>query len=127
MTKPNFNLETNQYLSNCDSKDVIALNSKGLFYIHKLCELVLSSLDRHVVNTIASSITQKLANQCSAKLWFEDGESCEILKAGASGWQKEKIKFKVNLTLEFIPDEPEIEKSPLDDVRQEINRNNTVN
>jgi hypothetical protein len=127
MTKSNFNLETNQYLSNCNSKDVIALTSRGLFYIHKLCELVLSSLDRNVTNTVANSITQKLERQCNAQLWLEDGESCEILKAGASGWQKGKIKLKVNLTLEFIPDEPAIEKSPLDDVRQEINQNNTVN
>ena len=127
MTQSNFNLETNQYLSNCDDKDVIALTSTGLFYIKKLCKLVSSSLDRSVINILVNSITQKLNRQCDAKLWFEDGESCEILKAGASGWQKGRIKLKINLTLEFIPDEPEIEKSPLDDVRQEINLNSTTN
>ena len=117
----------NQYLNNCDSKDVIALTSKGLFYIHKLCDLVLSSLDRNVINNLSNSITQKLDRQCNAQLWFEDGELCEILKAGSSGWQKGKIKLKVNLTLEFIPDEPEIAQSPLDDLRQEINLNQTTN
>lgn len=127
MTKYNFNLETNQYLSNCDSKDVIALGSKVLFYIHKLCDLVLSSLDINVTNNLVYSINQKLQNQCNAKLWLEDGEKCEILKAGSSGWQKGRIKLKINLTLEFIPDEPQEEKSPLDDVRQEINLNTTVN
>ena len=121
MTKSNFDLETNEYLSNCNSKDVISLSSKSLFYVHKLCDLVLSSLDRSVGDRIANSISQKLSNRGNAKLWFEDGESCEILKAGSSGWQKGKIKLKVNFTLEFIPDEPEAELSPLDDIRQENN------
>ncbi len=59
--------------------------------------------------------------------WFDDGINCEILKIGAKGWQKGKIKIKV--TLEFCPDEPEIEEapeitqpeSPLDDIRRMIN------
>ena len=112
-------------MSNCASKDVIALGSKGLFYIKNFCNLVLSSFDRNVTNILANSITQKLERQCNAQLWFEDGEQCEILKASSSGWQKGKIKLKINLTLEFIPDELDLEKSPLDDVRQEINLNTT--
>jgi hypothetical protein len=56
----------------------------------------------------------------------------EILIPDAKGWQKGKIRFK--LTLEFCPDEPEIEEkpessqpeiikpeSPLDDIRRMIN------
>ena len=127
MTQSNFNLETNQYLSNCDAKDVISLGSQKLFYIHKLCDLFSSLFDQNVVRTILNSINQKIGNLSNKPLWLEDGEKCEILKAGSSGWQKGKIKLKINLTLEFIPDEPEIEKSPLDDVRQEINLNTTVN
>lgn len=123
MTKSNFSVETNQYLSNCDSKDVISIGSQSLFHIQKLCNLVLSSLDRNVINSLTNSIYQKLTHKCNAKLWLEEGEKCEILKADSSGWQKGKIRLKVNLTLEFVPDEPEIEKSPLDDVRQEINSN----
>ena len=125
MKKSNFTLETNKHLSNCDSKDVIAIGSQGLFYIQKLSKLVLSSLDRNVTNSIVNSITQKLERKCNAQLWFEDGENCEILKASSSGWQKGKIKLKVNFTLEFIPDEPEAELSPLDDIRQETNLNST--
>ena len=127
MTESNLNLETNKYLSNCDDKDVIALNSRGLFYVQKLCNLVLSSLDRSVTNSLVNSITQKLQRVCNAQLWLEDGEPCEILKADATGWQKGRIKLKVNLTLEFIPDETETKKSPLDDVRQEINFNTKNN
>lgn len=36
-----------------------------------------------------------------------------------------KIKLKLNLVFEFIPDEPESIESPLDDVRQELNQNNS--
>ena len=127
MTQSNFNLETNQYLSNCDAKDVISLGSQKLFYIHKLCDLFSSLFDQNVVRTILNSINQKIGNLSNKQLWLEDGEKCEILKAGSSGWQTGRIKLKINLILEFIPDEPEAEKSPLDDVRQEINLNTTVN
>jgi len=56
-----------------------------------------------------------------------DGIDCEILKIGAKGWQKGKIRIRVSV--EFIPDEPEIEQtpetthpeSPLDDIRRMIN------
>lgn len=126
MTKSNFNLETNQYLSNCNSKDVIAFGSQRLFFIHKLCDLILGSLDDRVTNNIITLINQKLARQCNTELWLKEGENCKILKAGSSGWQtgKIKLKLKVNLTLEFIPNEPEAEPSPLDDVRQKLERDN---
>jgi len=46
---------------------------------------------------------------------FGDGIDCKILKPG-KGWQKGKIR----LTLEFIPDQPIIPPSPLDDLRKQI-------
>ncbi len=62
--------------------------------------------------------------------WFSDGIDCELLKVGAAGWQKGKVKINLNVTLEFCPDEPEVEEppasneqeisqpeSPLDDIR----------
>ena len=124
MTESNFNLEISQYFKNCDSKDVIASSTKNLFYINKLCDLVFSSFDSSMTRSIANLISQKLSRQWKPELWLNDGEECEILKADSLGWQKGKIKLKVNFTLEFVPNEPEIEKSPLDDVRQELNQNN---
>ena len=58
---------------------------------------------------------------------FSEGVDCELLKFGAKGWEKGKIRVK--LTVEFCPDEPEVEatstnnqlESPLDDIRQMIN------
>lgn len=56
--------------------------------------------------------------------WFTEGKDCEILRIGAKGWQKGKIKIKVSV--EFEPDEPEISEpeSPLDDLRQLLKQDN---
>lgn len=64
--------------------------------------------------------------------WAGDGVRAEVLKYGAKGWQKGKVR----LTIEFIPDEPETEEapasdraesnqpeSPLDDLRKILNEN----
>jgi hypothetical protein len=116
-----FKVTTNKYLSRCDPKDVISLNSNpdSLTSISKL---------KHIVNQTfiysgISSISEYIANNFNLRhssTWFERGAECEILRAGSLGWQKGKIKVKV--TLEFIPDEPEETNSPLDDVRQELHQ-----
>lgn len=71
---------------------------------------------------------------CITEKWFDEGIDCEVLKFDSKAWQKGKVRIKV--TLEFCPDEPEIEeimqsndiennqpKSPLDDIRQMMNKN----
>ena len=60
--------------------------------------------------------------------WFSEGIDCEVIKINTQGWQKGKVR----LAIEFCPDEPEIEEtpteeiphpeSPLDDLRQMINK-----
>jgi hypothetical protein len=65
--------------------------------------------------------------------WFSEGIDCEILRVGANGWKKGKIKLKLNVTIEFSPDEPKVEEtsennqleisppqSPLDDLRRQL-------
>lgn len=65
--------------------------------------------------------------------WFGKGIDCEILRVGAQGWKKGKMKLKLNLTIEFCPDEPELKEtpenneseasepeSPLDDLRRQL-------
>ena len=118
------NLEQNEYLSKCDPKDVISFDSRDPIYLRKLYSLIKASFDGNLINNISHIIAQKLERKCDAKLWFDDGENCEILKADSLGWQAGKFKLKVNLSLEFIPDEPQEKRSPLDDVRQEISTNN---
>ena len=46
-------------------------------------------------------------------LYYGKGLNSEVLKLGAKGWQKGKVR----ITLEFCPDEPE---SPLGDLRQQL-------
>ncbi|OKH33930.1 hypothetical protein NIES2119_21795 [[Phormidium ambiguum] IAM M-71] len=66
--------------------------------------------------------------------WFYTGIDCERLKPGTKNWQKGKVRIRVSL--EFCPDEPEIEEeflsnqlevdppeSPLDDLRRMMNEN----
>lgn len=65
--------------------------------------------------------------------WFGEGIDCEILKVGAQGWKKGKMKLKLNVTIEFCPDEPDVKEtpennesetskpeSPLDDLRRQL-------
>jgi hypothetical protein len=64
-------------------------------------------------------------------LMFNKGMPCEALTFGAKGWQKGKVRVKI--TVEFCPDEPEVEEisennqleisppeSPLDDLRRQL-------
>ena len=119
----NFKLNINEYLKQCDSKDVISFNNERWLDVNKLKSIVCLSFYHAGINAVIN----RIANQYNFKTnniegWFRQGEECEILRAGSSGWQKGKIK--INVTLEFIPDAPE-EKSPLDEVRQELKQNNS--
>ena len=120
----NFELKTNQYLQHCDSKDVLSFNHCAWINIEQLLHMIYLSFVQP--SSAIDSINNYIANHSivnfnfNVKPLFAEGLECEILKAGSQGWQKGKLK--INFTLEFIPDEPEVEKSPLDDIRQaEIN------
>jgi hypothetical protein len=64
-------------------------------------------------------------------LWCNLSRDCKLLKVGSKGWQKGKLRIQVDTTilrprdsnkiqvgLEFCPDEPTVPESPLDDLRQ---------
>ncbi|HEY9876691.1 MAG TPA: KGK domain-containing protein [Candidatus Obscuribacterales bacterium] len=76
----------------------------------------------------------QLNNDAKNELFFE-GTDCEVLRLGAKKWEKGKARIKI--TVEFCPDEPELEEtpetnqpeanqpeSPLDDIRRMINQEN---
>lgn len=115
----NFNLNTNEYLSQCDAKDVISFDSDKWTSVEKLEKIVYQSFANSGVSSTSNHISHssELKNSFA---WFSLGEKCEILRAGSQGWKKGKVK--INITLEFIPDEIEENKSLLDDVRHEINQ-----
>ena len=116
----NFELKTDEYLQQCDLKDVISFGSEKWVSIGKIKKNIYQSFVKYKTKINKNiSKSSKIKHEFS---WFEQGENCEILRAGSQEWQRGKIK--INVTLEFIPDEPEKTASPLDEVRQEINTNN---
>ena len=115
-----FEVNTNEYLQQCDSNDIVKTKSDAWADIKKIKDTVFSSFINYGIPAISQQINNSL-NIRNSNVWFSEGTNYEILRAGSKGWQKGKLK--INVTLEFIPDEPE-EKSPLDRVRQELNRDN---
>ena len=116
----NFEVNVNEYLEKCDLRDVLSFETDHLINISKFKNIVHHSF----LSSGISSVCGYILNNSSLKNsndWFYEGKKCEILQAG-KGWQKGKLK--INVTLEFIPDEPE-ETSPLDEVRQEIEQDNS--
>jgi hypothetical protein len=79
--------------------------------------------------------TVSIGNETQVQLndiqWRNLSIDCQILKVGSKGWQKGKLRIKVDtkllswshdnkiqVCLEFCPDEPTVPESPLDDLRQ---------
>jgi KGK domain len=119
----NFKVNTNEYLKQCDEKDIVSFNSEKWISVSKLKDIVFQSFRESGITAIINYLAQKLdVTVRNINSWFDQGVKCEILRAGSQGWQKGKIK--INVSLEFIPDEPEVIESPLDDVRQELKQNN---
>ncbi|EDX72749.1 KGK domain superfamily [Coleofasciculus chthonoplastes PCC 7420] len=84
-------------------------------------------------NVLNDSVKKKKRDQKEVNNWWNQGIQCQVLTHEGKGWQNGKVR----LTLEFCPDEPEIEEtsasnepeipqpeSPLDDLRQRINQEN---
>ena len=116
-----FEVHSDEYLSQCDSKDVISFDSEKWFSIGKIKKIIQEAFRTHGIDSVTNKVSESSILN-NIKIWFYQGEECEILRSGSPGWQKGKIK--INVTLEFIPDEPQEVASPLDDVRQEMNTDN---
>ena len=129
-------MKFNNYLEECQDDDVLC-NQQSLFKVGKVKNVIISAFNAVIPDKLQEELARqklhiqptrwvdngrgkKVINQ-NNNVWFEEGVDFQILRAGSKGWEKGKLK--INVTLEFIPDEPE-EKSPLDRVRQELNRDN---
>ncbi|MCC3446129.1 MAG: hypothetical protein JGK38_18000 [Microcoleus sp. PH2017_15_JOR_U_A] len=128
---------------NCGNDDALSF-SHAMLKIEKLKEIVNGVLsESELGETVNKSLSeQKLdialgydrkQGRYLYEKWFGDGIDCEILRVGAQGWKKGKMKLKLNVTIEFCPDEPEVEEtpennnsetnqpeSPLDDLRRQL-------
>jgi hypothetical protein len=133
-------------LQNCAADDVLSFNTT-MFKVDKLNKEVSNLLNERQLGKqlsdsfVAQNISIKVGGESRGSTnyytfyenWFGDGIDCEILRIGGKGWKKGKVKIKVQVSLEFCPDELEIEEtqandeitqpeSPLDDLRQKINK-----
>jgi hypothetical protein len=112
-------LNYNSYLSFLEPDDVLEL-----FEDH---QLVKAKDIKHALNdSFGEPIQKRLVEHLSYRgiktkgkqsVWLQEGVDCRILRSGAIGWQKGRLKVKVSV--EFIPDEPE---SPLDDIRRDMDK-----
>ncbi|MFB2882200.1 KGK domain-containing protein [Floridanema aerugineum] len=120
-------MEYNYYLQNCSNDDVIQFSNA----IHKVGQLktaieFAANDQNKLPYTLLYALQEKgvkLENLVAMQKLLGDGLDAEVLKIGAKGWQKGKIRVRV--TLEFEPEEPEIieTESPLDDLRRMMNNN----
>ena len=128
---------------NCGNDDALSFGN-AMLKVEKLKETVNRVLPENGLGqTLNNSLSEQNLNievglttnqrRNAYEKWFGEGIDCEILRFGAQGWQKGKIKLKLNVTIEFCPDEPEVEEipennesetsqqeSPLDDLRRQL-------
>jgi hypothetical protein len=114
-------MEFNDYLNNCQEDDVFCYQDNQLYKINKIKNTFQYACFDRTSHHIFEELKRNEVKISELSL-FKDGVDCKILKAGSNGWQEGKLRLKV--TLEFCPNEPEVTKpeSPLDDIRQEMNK-----
>lgn len=129
-------------LQNCGEDDVLSCKGRmwklsslknglqSLFCEYKLGEEICKTFNIDLGTDLVNQNGKYRNIPISKDKWFRDGIDCEVLKIGAKGWQKGKVKINLQVSLEFCPDEPEVEEtslsnepeSPLDDIRRMINQ-----
>ena len=132
-------MEYNAFLQKCNDDDVLELNNQTvkLSKLHSDLKYALNVYaNSDVLLALAKNLkTTPLSDTTIRQLFSADGANANILCIGSQGWKTGKIKLKI--TLEFCPDEPEIEEitqssdleinqaeSPLDDIRRMMNKDN---
>lgn len=117
MTVERFGLDPNGKLG--FSNDDVVMFPTGNFSLEKMTKI--SSL----IQAIEPWSQRNSNNKGNEALLFnEQGMHCELLRTSGGGWQKGRLRFR----LEFIPEDPESffgttpEKplSPLDDLRSDL-------
>ncbi|MEG3929792.1 KGK domain-containing protein [Microcoleus sp. T3_B1] len=149
MKKSTINMQEHIFLKNYGNDDVFSFESK-IFKVGRLREVMSSAVSNQLESALQELCktpglqinTHKYNPQSRTswqQQWFRDGIDCEALKIGGKGWQKGKVRIRV--TIEFCPDEPEVEEtpesnqleisppeSPLDDLRRQLlNQENQPN
>ena len=138
--------ETNKSYETLDGDDDVLLLGKATFTVRRLKELAASKLSeilgiyriqptKHCSGiTIINWMNELRLNEETIIPggninWNspKEGIDCQVLKIGSKGWEKGKVQIEVNkniksgetqISIQFCPDEPLEQKSPLDDIRQ---------
>jgi hypothetical protein len=115
-------IEYNDYFKNLRDDDVISLFGK-LYKLGEVKDSINDFIESREHNRAPYYLSEKFKRdeiQVSHNDSFNlltDGVDSEILRIASDGWKKGKLKIKVSV--EFIPEEPEIPEyqSPLDEIR----------
>jgi hypothetical protein len=114
--------------------DTVLSFSYSMFKLNEFMRSVQEALRNSGLDSLRKSLNNRGGIPGNLSQWYIQGVDCELLKPGTKGWKKGKIK--INISLEFSPDEPEPEElpvhhqannsqpeSPLDDIRRTMNQN----
>lgn len=130
-------MEYNSFLQKCKDDDVLEIDSQMVklskFSSDANLAFSWSSNKNALLGIVNYFKSINFSNTNIRQLINDDGIEASILCIGSQGWKKGKIKLKV--TLEFCPDQSEVEEiaesnstannqevSPLDDIRQRLNK-----
>jgi len=107
---------------------VILFTSPLMLKIDELMKALRQAMQDYILNSLYHQLKGRGLFPTNDE-WFTTGIDCEILNTDGKGWKKGKVRIKVSL--EFQPDEPEIEaiensnsESSLDDIRRKLNQVN---
>lgn len=129
-----------------DSDDVVLL-TRDTFKASRFKELCLQAIGNKLCTYIYNSKSKEsdipvanFVNHISfsgesisfSEIQFNSVKDCQVLKIGGKGWQKGKLKIQIcvspnsknpnTICLEFCPDEPIEQESPLDDLRKLVEK-----
>ena len=115
-------MTNNFQLQGLAENDVVDFNG-NIYRIQKM----INALSERVRTQLGYSLKNQLSSQGikinQLESSFISGMDCQVLRVDRPNWQKGK--FKLNISMEFIPEVPEPEnKSELDAVRETINNQN---
>jgi hypothetical protein len=112
-------------------------NNQEVYMISKLCDsinsyfLMFDQMGSELNSHLSLSEIQTGIPYEDQVHFFHKGVPCSILSPKTNGWQTGRVKVRVEVTIDFYPDNPEFlikepdqeilepldEKSPLDDLR----------
>ena len=119
---------------NDEDQDTVLSFEISMLKVSDLIKQVKGALEAKGLDILRNTLSSRGGIPGGYQEWYVQGVNCEILKPGNKSWKKGKVK--INISLEFCPDEPETEEitqsnnseinqtnSPLDDIRQMMNQN----